>query len=640
MTVAVTHTKVSTKTDGPDAELVRPSDWNASHTLIDVASLQKGTIVPVHTAPEGTFYWRTTTERLYVNTDGGTTWVDIVDAQVADHASAADPHTGYQKESEKDAASGYAGLTAGTKLNLAQMQEVMAHADLTDSPADAHHTEAHGAGQHSAVSDATAIHDNVAGEIAAITEKATPVAADLMVIEDSAAGDIKKRVQLGNLPGGGGGGAPDIYEGGVLVKAAANPIDYKGSFDVAVDGVGVDISLDIDEAPLSGLAKLLGRAGGQTLHGGDATTEKLVLKGNTADAEPYTQTFGYHEFTGVERPAGSGQIEVGVLRSLGSFGGVDLIYLIPFGVGQPQGSYGQLTFPAGFTSRTRAVVNTPQNTTPSQILTVQPYNNNATGPGDAVFGQMFVGSTTPAATVRGLRYEVGSNPGAGSIAELIGCLTGLRTVFATANPVTLGAYFRGDPFIWDAAVALTSIYGIDLPEITRGTNRWGGGRSRDPSANAGSYAYGWQVDEFSGAVTNQYPFYYGDPLVASRGMFSVDRYGSIHTVGELAYTIAALTLANGDNNNVAAGTKSFVRVAGPTAAFAITGIAGGFDGKRLVIYNPTGNNMTLRNESASSTAANRITTLTGADSATNAAGAMHLIYSATDSRWILLGTQG
>ena len=63
--------------------------------------------------------------------------------ELDDHAAAADPHTGYQKESEKDAASGYAGLTAGTKLNLAQMQEVMAHADLTDSPADAHHNKQH-----------------------------------------------------------------------------------------------------------------------------------------------------------------------------------------------------------------------------------------------------------------------------------------------------------------------------------------------------------------------------------------------------------------------------------------------------------------------------------------------------------------
>lgn len=53
--------------------------------------------------------------------------------------------------------------------------------------------------------DSDAIHDNVAGEIAAITEKVTPVDADLIVIEDSAAANVKKRVQIGNLPGGGGG---------------------------------------------------------------------------------------------------------------------------------------------------------------------------------------------------------------------------------------------------------------------------------------------------------------------------------------------------------------------------------------------------------------------------------------------------
>ena len=50
--------------------------------------------------------------------------------------------------------------------------------------------------------DSDAIHDNVAGEIAAIAEKVAPVNADLLVIEDSAAGNIKKRVQMVNLPGG------------------------------------------------------------------------------------------------------------------------------------------------------------------------------------------------------------------------------------------------------------------------------------------------------------------------------------------------------------------------------------------------------------------------------------------------------
>ena len=49
-------------------------------------------------------------------------------------------------------------------------------------------------------SDTTAIHDNVASEISVITEKATPVSADLLIIEDSAASNVKKRLQIGNLP--------------------------------------------------------------------------------------------------------------------------------------------------------------------------------------------------------------------------------------------------------------------------------------------------------------------------------------------------------------------------------------------------------------------------------------------------------
>lgn len=53
--------------------------------------------------------------------------------------------------------------------------------------------------------DPNAIHDNVAGEIAAITEKEEPVAADLLVIEDSEDSNNKKSIQIGSLPGGGSG---------------------------------------------------------------------------------------------------------------------------------------------------------------------------------------------------------------------------------------------------------------------------------------------------------------------------------------------------------------------------------------------------------------------------------------------------
>jgi len=61
------------------------------------------------------------------------------------------------------------------------------------------HAQAHGSGEHSAESDAAAIHDDVAGEIVAIAEKTTPVANDEVVVEDSADSNNKKSVKISNL---------------------------------------------------------------------------------------------------------------------------------------------------------------------------------------------------------------------------------------------------------------------------------------------------------------------------------------------------------------------------------------------------------------------------------------------------------
>jgi len=47
--------------------------------------------------------------------------------------------------------------------------------------------------------DATAIHDNVAAEISAVAEKTVPIGADLVLAEDSADSNNKKKVQLVNL---------------------------------------------------------------------------------------------------------------------------------------------------------------------------------------------------------------------------------------------------------------------------------------------------------------------------------------------------------------------------------------------------------------------------------------------------------
>lgn len=106
----------------------------------------------------------------------------------------------------------------------------------------------------------------------------------------------------------------------------------------------------------------------------------------------------------------------------------------------------------------------------------------------------------------------------------------------------------------------------------------------------------------------------------------------------------ATTLANGDNNNVAIEssgvTRNRLRVAGPTGSYAITGIAAATDGHQLEIYATVAQTVTIRNESASSTAANRIITMTGADVALTGPSIARLTYDATDARWHLVGTQG
>jgi len=51
-------------------------------------------------------------------------------------------------------------------------------------------------------SEANAIHKNAPGEISTIAEKASPVGGDMLIIEDSADSNNKKRVLISNLPGG------------------------------------------------------------------------------------------------------------------------------------------------------------------------------------------------------------------------------------------------------------------------------------------------------------------------------------------------------------------------------------------------------------------------------------------------------
>jgi len=90
-----------------------------------------------------------------------------------------------------DSASGYA---VGSRWINVTLDKGFVCVDSTVSAAVWKETTASGGG-----GDADAIHDNVSGEISLITEKTSPAAADLLIMEDSAASNAKKKVQISNL---------------------------------------------------------------------------------------------------------------------------------------------------------------------------------------------------------------------------------------------------------------------------------------------------------------------------------------------------------------------------------------------------------------------------------------------------------
>lgn len=136
---------------------------------------------------------------------------------------------------------------------------------------------------------------------------------------------------------------------------------------------------------------------------------------------------------------------------------------------------------------------------------------------------------------------------------------------------------------------------------------------------------------------------------ASTG-FNVDGLGNVGMLSLfgtqfIISSFAALALTNtaGLNSDLSV-TKSKLRISNATGNFSVGGFicSLGFntDGTELFVYNSTANTMTIVNEDASSTATNRIKTLTGGNVAlrAGATSCASFIWNGTDGRWILQAT--
>ena len=142
--------------------------------------------------------------------------------------------------------------------------------------------------------------------------------------------------------------------------------------------------------------------------------------------------------------------------------------------------------------------------------------------------------------------------------------------------------------------------------------------------------------------------------LAPSGTFIDSKSSYMHAGYELIST-SATTLANGLNSDIALPASPFMRITGPSAGFSVGGIVipqidpisapgavstgATADGIQMKIYNATAQQMTIVNEDASSTAVNRIKTLTGGNVVLRAGTSFAtLTYCATDQRWILEST--
>lgn len=92
-----------------------------------------------------------------------------------------------------------------------------------------------------------------------------------------------------------------------------------------------------------------------------------------------------------------------------------------------------------------------------------------------------------------------------------------------------------------------------------------------------------------------------------------------------------------DQNDYAIGDYSVLRLS-TDASRTITGFAGGTQGRILIVFNVGSNALVLANQSASSTATNRIITGHGANITVDADNSASLWYDNTTQRWRVFGT--
>jgi hypothetical protein len=141
-------------------------------------------------------------------------------------------------------------------------------------------------------------------EISGLTEKGTPVSADVLLIEDSADSFSKKYVQIGNLPGGGGGGSGTVTSVAVsgsdgIEVDSGSPITTSGTIALGIDASTLLSHISVESgADVTDETNVKSAIDGMTLTdiGTPASTDRVLIQ--DADDSNNLKYADFSEFGG------------------------------------------------------------------------------------------------------------------------------------------------------------------------------------------------------------------------------------------------------------------------------------------------------------------------------------------------------
>lgn len=239
-----------------------------------------------------------------------------------------------------------------------------------------------------------------------------------------------------------------------------------------------------------------------------------------------------------------------------------------------------------------------------------------------------------------------SAPGTGLFSERLGTNTTASGDFSLAIGALAGASAEGATAIGYATVA-NQLGSTALGNVAEalGTNATALGYGANAAysnsvalgANSSATAH-FQIRLGSSTHTTSIP---GNLEVSGKSQFGTITNSTLTGTnvinGRVDYTSRANTsLANGNNAGIVLGTNVFIRLSGPSASYTLNGFAAEQDGSFhiLELDNPASSITVANNSGTDPTAANRITTGTGADvTITNNPAFLQVIYNSTASRW-------